>query len=82
NTLLVKLEVNTPAGSEKYRPRQTTVSGNELGGAIGAGDTLRAATSGKPGLALALSAGIKGCKMLLIVLHDSTDERKAAITDH
>ncbi|MGG2635545.1 cysteine synthase B [Pseudomonas aeruginosa] len=80
NTLLVKLEGNNPAGSVKDRPALSMITRAELRGDIRAGDTLIEATSGNTGIALAMAAAIKGYKMILIMLDNSTAERKAAMT--
>lgn len=80
NTLLVKLEGNNPAGSVKDRPALSMISRAELRGDIRPGDTLIEATSGNTGIALAMAAAIKGYKMILIMLDNSTAERKAAMT--
>ncbi|HBO5519466.1 cysteine synthase B [Pseudomonas aeruginosa] len=80
NTLLVKLEGNNPAGSVKDRPALSMITRAELRGDIRPGDTLIEATSGNTGIALAMAAAIKGYKMILIMLDNSTAERKAAMT--
>ncbi|HHK2837838.1 TPA: cysteine synthase B [Pseudomonas aeruginosa] len=80
NTLLVKLEGNNPAGSVKDRPALSMITRAELRGDIRPGDTLIEATSGNTGIALAMAAAIKGCKMILIMPDNSTAERKAAMT--
>lgn len=80
NTLLLKLEGNNPAGSVKDRPALSMITRAELRGQIKPGDTLIEATSGNTGIALAMAAAIKGYKMILIMPHNSTAERKAAMT--
>ena len=80
NTLLVKLEGNNPAGSVKDRPALSMITRAELRGDIRPGDTLIEATSGYSGIALAMTAAVKGYKMILIMPDNSTAERKAAMT--
>jgi cysteine synthase B len=80
NTLLVKLEGNNPAGSVKDRPALSMITQAELRGDIQPGDTLIEATSGNTGIALAMTAAIKGYKMILIMPDNSSAERKSAMT--
>jgi cysteine synthase B len=79
NTILVKLEGNNPAGSVKDRPAMSMIQHAEARGDIHPGDTLIEATSGNTGIALAMTAAIKGYKMILIMPENSTEERKAAM---
>lgn len=80
NIILVKLEGNNPAGSVKDRPALSMINAAEARGDITPGDTLIEATSGNTGIALAMAAAIKGYEMILIMPHNATDERKAAMT--
>lgn len=79
NTILVKLEGSNPAGSVKDRPAMSMIQYAEARGEIKPGDTLIEATSGNTGIALAMTAAIKGYKMVLIMPENSTDERKVAM---
>lgn len=76
STVLVKLEGNNPAGSVKDRPALNMIIQAEARGTIQPGDTIIEATSGNTGIALAMSAAIKGYKMILIMPDNSTQERK------
>ena len=80
NTILVKLEGDNPAGSVKDRPALSMIQRAEARGDIQPGDTLIEATSGNTGIALAMTAAIKGYRMILIMPESSTEERKAAMT--
>ena len=80
NTLLAKLEGNNPAGSVKDRPALSMLSEAEARGEISPGDTLIEATSGNTGIALAMTAAIKGYRMVLIMPNNMSAERKAAMT--
>ena len=80
NRILVKLEGNNPAGSIKDRPALSMISRAEARGAISPGDTWIEATSGNPGIALAMAAAIKGYRVVLIMPAHMSDERKAAMS--
>jgi len=80
NTLLVKLEGNNPAGSVKDRPAMSMIQHAEARGLIKPGDTLIEATSGNTGIALAMTAAIKGYRMVLIMPDNMSQERKSAMT--
>jgi cysteine synthase B len=75
NILLGKLEGNNPAGSVKDRPAISMIRRAEERGDIRPGDTLIEATSGNPGIALAMAAAIKGYRMVLIMPEDLSIER-------
>ena len=60
NILLAKLEGDNPAGSVKDRPAINMIKQAELRGEIKPGDTLIEATSGNTGIALAMTAAIRG----------------------
>jgi cysteine synthase B len=74
--LLGKLEGNNPAGSVKDRPALYMIKGAEQRGEIKPGDTLIEATSGNTGIALAMAAGIRGYKMVLIMPENLSLERR------
>ncbi|MCX7222530.1 MAG: pyridoxal-phosphate dependent enzyme, partial [Burkholderiales bacterium] len=65
NIVLGKLEGNNPAGSVKDRPALSMILGAEARGDIKPGDTLIEATSGNTGIALAMTAAMRGYKMIL-----------------
>ena len=80
NTLLAKLEGNTPAGSVKDRPALSMILGAEQRGEIRPGDTLIEATSGNTGIALAMVAAMRGYRMVLIMPSHMSEERKLAMS--
>lgn len=77
--VLAKLEGNNPAGSVKDRPALSMIQHAEMRGEIVPGDTLIEATSGNTGIALAMSAAIKGYKMVLIMPENMSAERRAVM---
>lgn len=79
NQILLKLEGQNPAGSVKDRPALAMIQAAERRGQIKPGDTLIEATSGNTGIALAMSAAIKGYKMILIMPDNMSEERRAAM---
>lgn len=79
NTVLVKLEGNNPAGSVKDRPAMSMIERAEARGHISPGDVLIEATSGNTGIALAMTAAVKGYHMILIMPDNATEERKASM---
>jgi cysteine synthase B len=79
NTLLVKLEGDNPAGSVKDRAALSMINLAEQRGDISVGDTLIEATSGNTGIALAMSAAIRGYKMILVMPDTMSDERCASM---
>lgn len=78
-TVLGKLEGNNPAGSVKDRPALNMIAKAEARGDIKPGDTLIEATSGNTGIALAMSAAMKGYKMMLIMPDNMSEERRASM---
>jgi len=76
NTVLVKLEGNNPAGSVKDRPAMSMIRHAEERAEIKPGDTLIEATSGNTGIALAMTAAIKGYRMVLIMPEHMSVERQ------
>ncbi|MBI4291981.1 MAG: cysteine synthase CysM [Betaproteobacteria bacterium] len=76
NVVLCKLEGNNPAGSVKDRPALSMIVRAERRGAIKPGDTLIEATSGNTGIALAMSAAIRGYRMVLVMPEHLSVERR------
>lgn len=80
NVILAKLEGNNPAGSVKDRAASSMIRHAEERGEIKPGDTLIEATSGNTGIALAMTAAIRGYKMILIMPDNLSVERRASMT--
>ncbi len=76
NIILVKLEGNNPAGSIKDRPALSMVVHAEARGDIRPGDTLIEATSGNTGIALAMTAAMRGYRMILVMPEYQSMERR------
>jgi len=79
NVILAKLEGNNPAGSVKDRPALSMILHAEERGEIKPGDTLIEATSGNTGIALAMTAAMRGYRMVLIMPDNLSVERRAAM---
>ena len=79
NVILGKLEGNNPAGSVKDRPALSMIRRAEERGRIKPGDTLIEATSGNTGIALAMTAAIRGYRMVLIMPEDLSLERRQSM---
>lgn len=79
NLILAKLEGNNPAGSVKDRPALSMIVRAEQRGVIKPGDTLIEATSGNTGIALAMTAAMRGYKMILVMPESQTVERRQAM---
>jgi cysteine synthase B len=79
NVILGKLEGNNPAGSVKDRPALSMIRHAEARGRIKPGDTLIEATSGNTGIALAMTAAIRGYRMVLIMPEDLSLERRQSM---
>jgi cysteine synthase B len=79
NVILAKLEGNNPAGSVKDRPALSMILRAEERGEIQPGDTLIEATSGNTGIALAMTAAMRGYRMILIMPDNLSVERRAAM---
>ena len=80
NVILAKLEGNNPAGSVKDRPALSMILHAEARGEITPGDTLIEATSGNTGIALAMTAAMRGYRMVLIMPDNLSIERHVAMT--
>ena len=76
NVILAKLEGNNPAGSVKDRPALSMIMRAEQRGDIKPGDTLIEATSGNTGIALAMTAAMRGYRMLLVMPDNQSMERR------
>jgi len=79
NAVLAKLEGNNPAGSVKDRPALNMIQQAERRGELQSGDTLIEATSGNTGIALAMTAAMKGYRMVLIMPEHMSAERRAVM---
>jgi cysteine synthase B len=79
NVILAKLEGNNPAGSVKDRPALSMIKYAEERGKIKPGDTLIEATSGNTGIALAMTAAIRGYKMVLLMPENLSIERQQSM---
>ena len=80
NVILAKLEGNNPAGSVKDRPAMSMIRRAEERGEIKPGDTLIEATSGNTGIGLAMTAAMRGYRMILIKPDNLSLERRASLT--
>jgi len=74
NVVLAKLEGNNPAGSVKDRPALSMIPRAEARGDIRPGDTRNT------GIALAMTAAMRGYRMILIMPDNLSVERRAAMT--
>ena len=74
-TLFLKLENQNPGGSIKDRIGLYMINAAERQGLITPGDTLVEATAGNTGLGLALVAGQKGYKLLIVVPDKMSQEK-------
>ena len=79
NTLLAKLEGNTPAGSVKDRPAFSMIRRAQERGDIKPGDTLIEPTSGNTGIALAMCAAMMGYRMILVMPEHLSVERRQSM---
>lgn len=79
NIILGKLEGNNPAGSVKDRPALAMIKNAEERGQIKPGDTLIEATSGNTGIALAMTAAMRGYKMVLLMPENLSIERRQSM---
>ena len=75
----LKLEGNNPGGSVKDRAALSMIQQAERRGEIRPGDMLIEATSGNTGIALAMIAAMKGCRIKLLMPDNMSMERQAAM---
>ncbi len=80
NVILGKLEGNNPAGSVKDRAALSMIKHAEQRGEIKPGDTLIEATSGNTGIALAMTAAMRGYKMVLLMPENLSIERRQSMS--
>jgi cystathionine beta-synthase len=73
--LYLKLESQNPGGSIKDRIGLAMIEAAERAGALGPGATLVEATAGNTGLGLALVAGRKGYRLLLVIPDKMSQEK-------
>src|SRR6266478_9945959 len=73
--LFLKLESANPSGSIKDRPARTMIEAAEADGRLQPGGTIVEATAGNTGLGLALVAGAKGYRVLLVIPDKMSQEK-------
>src|SRR5437762_6560597 len=73
--LFVKLESQNPTGSIKDRVALTMIEAAEEEGKLQPGGTVIEATAGNTGLGLALVAGAKGYRVLLVIPDKMSQEK-------
>jgi cystathionine beta-synthase len=73
--LFVKLESQNPTGSIKDRVALAMIEAAELDGSLKPGGTVIEATAGNTGLGLALVAGAKGYRVLLVIPDKMSQEK-------
>jgi cystathionine beta-synthase len=77
--LFVKLESQNPTGSIKDRVALAMVEAAERDGKLGPGGTIIEATAGNTGLGLALIAGAKGYRIILVIPDKMSQEKIAHV---
>ena len=75
-SILAKLESTNPSGSVKDRPILNMIRRAEEREEISPGDTLIEATSGNTGITFAMTAALKGYRMILIIPEDMSREKR------
>lgn len=76
---LVKCEFTNPGGSIKDRIARRMVLDAEKSGRIKPGDTLIEATSGNTGIGMALTAAVRGYKMIITIPEKMSNEKIATL---
>ncbi len=71
-----KLEVKNPSGSVKDRPALAMIEAAEKAGEVGPGTVIVEATSGNTGISLAMIAGVRGYRCILVMPEDMSLERR------
>jgi cysteine synthase A len=71
-----KLEVKNPGGSVKDRPALAMIEAAEKAGEVGPGTVIVEATSGNTGISLAMIAGVRGYRCILVMPEDMSLERR------
>ncbi len=74
-----KLESRNPGGSVKDRPAYTMLLGAERAGLIGPGSTIVEATSGNPGISLAMLSAVRGYHCVIVMPEDMGNARQAIL---
>src|SRR5213595_4287946 len=77
--LFVKLESQNPTGSIKDRVALAMIEAAEQDGKLEPGGTIIEATAGNTGLGLALVAGAKGYRIILIIPDKMSQEKIAHV---
>jgi cysteine synthase A len=78
--ILAKLEFYNPTGSVKDRIALSMIEQAERQGVIQKGDCIVEPTSGNTGTSLALVCALKGYRMIAVMPHEMSQERKDMIT--
>src|SRR4051812_48341969 len=73
--LFLKLENQNPTGSIKHRIALSMIEAAESDGSLQPGGTVIEATAGNTGLGLALVAGAKGYRVLLVIPDKMSQEK-------
>ncbi|MET8383957.1 cysteine synthase [Streptosporangium canum] len=71
-----KLEDRNPTGSIKDRPALWMIEQAEKDGLLRPGCTILESTSGNTGISLAMSAGLKGYKLICVMPENTSEERR------
>jgi cysteine synthase A len=75
-SLWAKAEFRNPGGSVKDRPALFMIKAAERAGKLSPGATIVEATSGNTGISLAMIAGIRGYKCVLVMPEDMSVQRR------
>jgi cystathionine beta-synthase len=74
-SLYAKLEMFNPGGSVKDRIAMRMIAGFERAGALKPGGTIVEATSGNPGVALAIASALRGYQSVFVMPDKMSDEK-------